>query len=165
MIDHVELRAEPPAGDATRALFREYGALIQDRLGLQLQPTEPILARETAFGSDSGAWLVVYDSGRAIGCGGLRTLEPGVAEIKRMFVSQRYRRNGHGRRLLRELERIAVERGHDRVRALTTEVLSEARRLYAAEGYRVVQRIARQRAPVEIWLEKDVPDPRCEDYS
>ena len=165
MIDHVELRAEPPAGDATQALFREYGALIQDRLGLRFQPTKPILARETAFGRDSGIWLVVYESGRAIGCGGLRTSGAGVAEIKRMFVSQRYRRNEHGRRLLRELERIAVERGHDRVRLLTTEVLSEARRLYAAEGYRVVQRIARGRAPVEIWLEKDVPDPRCEDYS
>jgi len=165
VIDHVELRAEPPAGDATQALFREYGALIQDRLGLRFQPTKPILARETAVGGDSGIWLVVYESGRAIGCGGLRTIEPGVAEIKRMFVSQRYRRNGHGRRLLRELERIAVERGQDRVRLLTTEVLSEARRLCAAEGYRVVQRIARGRAPVEIWLEKDVPDPRCEDYS
>ena len=165
VIDHIELRAERPDGDATQVLFREYRALIQDRLGLQLQPTEPIPGRGTAFGGDSGAWLVVYDSGRPIGCGGLRTLEPGVAEIKRMFVSQRYRRNGHGRQLLRELERIAVERGHDRVRLLTTEVLSEARRLYAAEGYRVVQRIARGRAPVEIWLEKDVPDPRCEDYS
>jgi len=165
VIDHVECRAEPPAGTATQALLREYGALIQDRLGLRFQPAEPILARETAFGGDSGTWLVVYDSAQAIGCGGLRTLEPGVAEIKRMFVSQRYRRNGHGRQLLRELERIAVERGHDRVRLLTTEVLSEARRLYAAEGYRVVQRIARGRAPVEIWLEKDVPDPRCEDYS
>ena len=81
-----------------------------------------------------------------------------------MFVSQRHRRNGHGRRLLRELERIAVERGHDRVRLLTTEVLSEARRLCAAEGYRVVRRIPRARAPVEIWLEKDVPDARS-DYS
>jgi len=163
VIDHIELRAEPPDGAATYALFREYGALIQDRLGLELQPAEVVLAAETAFG-DGGAWLVIYDSERAVGCGGLRTLEPGVAEIRRMFVSQRHRRNGHGRRLLRELERIAVERGHDRVRLLTTEVLSEARRLYAAEGYRVVQRIARARAPVEIWLEKDVPDARS-DYS
>ena len=161
VIDHIELRAERPDGDATQVLFGEYRALIQDRLGLQLQPTEPIPGRGTAFGGDSGAWLVVYDSGCPIGCGGLRTLEPGVAEIQNMFVSQRCRRNGHGRRLLRELERIAVERGHDRVRALTTEVLSEARKLYAAEGYRVVQRIARKRAPVEIWLEKDVPDPRA----
>ena len=164
MIDHIELRAEPPDGAATQALFREYRALLQDRLGPQLRSTQGLLAAETDDGASGGASLVLYDSGRAIGCGGLRTLEPSVAEIRRMFVSQRYRRNGHGRLLLRELERIAVERGHDRVRLLTTEVLSEARRLYAAEGYRVVQRIARARAPVEIWLEKDVPDARS-DYS
>lgn len=149
MIGHIEIRAEPPDGAATRALFREYLALIQDRLGLALQPTERVFAGERAFADGRGAWLVVY--------------ERGIAEIKRMVVSRRHRRSGHGRLLLRELERIAVERGHDRVRLLTTEVLSEARRLYAAEGYRVVQRIARE--PVEIWLEKDVPDPRAVDYS
>lgn len=160
-----EFRAEPPGGAATLALYREYLALIQDRLGLASQPSERTFAKDIGFSGDGGAWLVVYDRGRAVACGGLRTLEPGVAEIKRMFVRERYRRNGHGRRLLRELERIAVERGHDRVRLLTTEVLSEARRLYAAEGYRVVQRLARERAPVEIWLEKDVPDPRRDGYS
>lgn len=163
MIGHIEIRAEPPDGAATLALFREYLALFQDRLGLALQPTERVFAGERAFADGRGAWLVVYERGIAVGCGGLRTLEPGVAEIKRMFVSQRHRRSGHGRLLLRQLERIAVERGHDRVRLLTTEVLSEARRLYAAEGYRVVQRIARE--PVEIWLEKDVPDPHAVDYS
>jgi GNAT superfamily N-acetyltransferase len=165
VIDDIEFRAEPPDGVATRALLRVYRALIQDRLGLASQPSDRVFAAEPVLNGDDKAWLVIYNRGRAVGCGGLRTLEPGVAEIKRMFVSQRYRRNGHGRRLLRELERIAVERGHDRVRLLTTEVLSEARRLCAAEGYRVVQRIARERSPVEIWLEKDVPDRRVADYS
>jgi len=165
VIDGIEIRAEPPDGAATLVLFREYLVLVQDRLGLALEPTERVLGTAEAFTGEGGAWLVVYDSGRAIACGGLRTLEPGVGEIKRMFVSQRHRRNGHGRSLLRELERIAVQRGHDRVRLLTTEVLSESRKLYAAEGYRVVQRTARDQGPVEIWLEKDVPDPRHDNHS
>jgi GNAT superfamily N-acetyltransferase len=153
----VEIRAENPEGPATRALYGEYLVLLHDRLGTQFQPTERIFATESAFAGASGTWLVLYEDGEPVGCGGLRTLEPQLAEVKRMFVRESARRNGHGRRLLRELERIAVQRGHTRVRLLTTEVLSEARMLYAAEGYRVIARCAAGNAPVEIWLEKDVP--------
>ena len=157
MSSGVEIRAESPDGAATRALFEQYLALLQDRLGRGFQPTERIFATEAAFdGADGGAWRVLYDNGRAVACGGLRTLAPGIGEIKRMFVSQSVRRSGYGRQLLHELERIAVELGHTRVRLLTTEVLSEARKLYAAEGYRVIERIARENDPVEIWLEKDM---------
>ncbi|MGH2840495.1 MAG: GNAT family N-acetyltransferase [Solirubrobacteraceae bacterium] len=153
----VEIRAEPPDGAATRALFAEYLVLLQDRLGLRFKPSERIFATEAAFAGPDGAWLVLYDCGRPVGCGGLRTLAPGVGEIKRMFVTQSARRSGHGRLLLHELERLAVRRGHTCVRLLTTEVLSEARKLYAAEGYRVIERMVRGSDPVEIWLEKDVP--------
>jgi GNAT superfamily N-acetyltransferase len=153
----VDIRAEAPDGHATRALFAEYLVLLQDRLGKRFEPNERIFATEAAFEGGGGAWLVLYADGRAVGCGGLRTLGPGVGEIKRMFVSQPVRRSGHGRRLLHALEDIAVARGHSRVRLLTTEVLSEARKLYAAEGYRVIERFVRGREPVEIWLEKDVP--------
>jgi len=152
----VEIRAEAPDGPAARALFIEYIALLQERLGMRYQRTERIFATDAALAGPDGAWLVLYEGGRAVGCGGLRTLEPGLGEIKRMFVSQSARRHGHGRRLLHELEDLAVERGHTRMRLLTTEVLSEARKLYAAEGYRVIRRIPRGRDPVEIWLEKDV---------
>lgn len=155
--DGVEIRAESPYAAATRALLREYLILIQERLGPRFQSAGRVLASERVSPGEGGAWLVLYAQDRAVACGGLRPLEAGVAEIRRMFVGQRHRRNGHGRRLLRELERIAVELGYGRVRLLTTEVLSEARMLYAAEGYRVVRRVAREHAPVEIWLEKDVP--------
>jgi len=153
----VEIRSEAADGHATRALFAQYIALLHDRLGKRFEPSEHIFATEDAFTAEDGTWLVLYEDGRPVGCGGLRTLSVDVGEIKRMFVSQSARRSGHGRRLLRELERIAVARGHTRVQLLTTEVLSEARKLYAAEGYRVVERSVRGRQPVEIWLEKDVP--------
>ena len=55
-----------------------------------------------------------------MGCGGLRQLEPGVGEIKRMFVTASARGRGHGRRLLDELERLAAEAGHRRIRLITT---------------------------------------------
>jgi GNAT superfamily N-acetyltransferase len=151
---HVELRAEPAGGDASQALFSEYLGLVRERLGDAFVPSERIFATREAFGGAGAAWLVLYEDGRPVGCGGLRPLAPGVGEIKRMFVTGRARGRGHGRRLLRELERRAVARGNRSLRLVTTQVLGEALALYEAEGYGVVERIARAGRPVEIWLEK-----------
>jgi GNAT superfamily N-acetyltransferase len=156
MNEPVEIRPDAADGPAARALYEQYIALVCDRLP-GFVPTERIFASEDAFAGDGGAWLVAYDGdGDPVGCGGLRTLAPGVGEIKRMFVTQRVRGAGLGRRLLRELERCAAARGHRRVRLLTTDVLSEAIALYEAEGYRTVQRTERAGAPVEYWMEKEL---------
>jgi GNAT superfamily N-acetyltransferase len=90
----------------------------------------------------------------AVGCGGLRTLSPGVGEIKRMFVTAPARGTGLGRRLLRALEGRAVAVGHAHVRLLTTPVLAEACALYTAEGYVEIERVEQAGSPVELWLEK-----------
>lgn len=157
--EDIELRSEPADGPAAQALYAQYMQLLRDRIGARFVPSERIFASEEAFSTDGSAWLVAYDEhGEAVGCGGLRTLEPGVGEIKRMFVATHARRSGRGRRLLRELERRAAAHGHTRVRVLTTEVLHEAIALYAGEGYRTVQRSARAGQPVEIWMEKELRD-------
>jgi GNAT superfamily N-acetyltransferase len=149
----VELRDEAVDGAPSRALFAEYLALVGERLA-GFNPTERVFGSDDAFAATGGAWLVVYEDGRPVACGGLRTLAPGVGEIKRMFVTADARGRGHARRLLRELERRAAAHGHRSVRLLTTEVLREAMALYEAEGYRLVGRVEHARGPVEIWLEK-----------
>jgi GNAT superfamily N-acetyltransferase len=152
-----QLRDEAPDAPAAQALYGQYMRLLRERLGAGFVPTERIFASEDVFTDAGGAWIVVYDEqGEAVGCGGLRTLAPGIGEIKRMFVVQDARRSGHGRRLLHELERRAVAHGQRRLRVLTTEVLSEAIALYSAEGYRTIQRTAREGHPVEIWMEKRI---------
>jgi serine phosphatase RsbU (regulator of sigma subunit)/GNAT superfamily N-acetyltransferase len=155
-----EIREEPPDGPAAQALYAQYMDLLRDRLGASFAPTERIFGRTDAFAAADGAWLVAYDEdGEPVGCGGLRPLAPGVGEIKRMFVAADARGAGHGRRILRALELRAAAHGHRRVRVLTTEVLAEAIALYAAEGYRTIQRTARDGRPVEIWMEKDLGGP------
>ncbi len=157
MSELVEIREDAPGGPAARALFDEYIELVRERLSLpaDFEPPEHIFASADVFTGDGAAWLVIFDAaGEPIGCGGLRVLEPALGEIKRMFVSARARRGGHGRRLLRELERRAAAAGMERVRLLTTVVLHEACVLYATEGYREINRIQPPAGPPEIWLEK-----------
>jgi GNAT superfamily N-acetyltransferase len=148
------IRSEAPTGEASRALFDEYMALVRERLGDAFNSSEDIFASEAAFDGPGTAWLVVYADGAPVACGGLRPLGAGVAEIKRMFVTAAARGRGHGRALLAELERRARDAGYDRVRLYTTEVLHEARALYADAGYHRIEMPNVDDRAEDIWLEK-----------
>ncbi len=147
------IRREPPTGPASQRLFGEYMELVASRLGAAFVPTADIFATEGDFDGAGAAWLVVYEGEHPVACGGLRTLAPGIAEIKRMFVTADARGRGHARTLLDELERLAREAGCERVRLYTTEVLREARALYRAAGYEPVGLVAVE-GRIDLWLEK-----------
>lgn len=84
-----------------------------------------------------GSGFVVGRLGEvAIACGAFRPLEPGVAEIKRMFVAPGHRGRGHSRRLLAELERLAAQADYTAVRLETGVLQPAAIRLYESSGYR-----------------------------
>jgi GNAT superfamily N-acetyltransferase len=148
------IREEAPTGEASRALFAEYMALLRDRLGHEFDPREEIFATESAFAGPGTAWLVLYEGDAAVGCGGLRPIEPRIGEIKRMFVTATARGRGYGRTLLAGLERRARELGYERVRLYTTEVLREARALYDDAGYRRIDLANVDDRAEDIWLEK-----------
>jgi len=153
----LELRDEPASGAAAQALYGEYMGLVRERLGPGFVPEESIFATERVFEEERAAFVVLYARGRPVGCGGVRSLGPELAEIKRMFVTADARGCGHGRRLLIELERRAAATGATRVRLLTTEVLSEAMALYESAGYAVAE--AHERAGRhDIWLERRLGD-------
>ena len=150
-MSELELRAEPAGSAASRALVDAYVALVVERLAAAgVEPGERFYASHESF----DAWVVAYDDGRAVGCGGLCSPAPGVGEVKRLFVVAGARGRGLGRVLLRELERRAAEHGLHTMRMVTAELLDEARALYEADGYVVVERIELLDGPVELELEK-----------
>jgi len=80
-------------------------------------------------------FLVAHASGEAIGCGAVRELEPGVGEVKRMFVQPSWRKRGVARQLLAALEARALERGDAMLRIETALRQPEAIALYRSSGY------------------------------
>ena len=72
----LELRDEPATGAAAQALFEEYMALVRERLGPGFVPEESIFATERVFEEERAAFVVLYARGRAVGCGGVRSLGP-----------------------------------------------------------------------------------------
>jgi GNAT superfamily N-acetyltransferase len=82
-----------------------------------------------------GTFLLGYENGRAIACGGLRRLEIRVCEIKRMYVVPDARSRGVGRALLEALEAAAAHAGYARVRLDAGPREHHSRALFASAGY------------------------------
>jgi len=92
--------------------------------------------REAAmFVEPDGAFLVVRDEGRAIGCGGVCRFDGTRAELKRMYVAPEARGRGLGRLLLVELEAEARRLGYAGIVLETGDRQPEALGLYASAGY------------------------------
>jgi ribosomal protein S18 acetylase RimI-like enzyme len=69
------------------------------------------------------------------GCGALKRLDSGIAEIKRMWTAPGMRGRGVARRVLQALESIARESGAGTLRLETNRTLTEAQALYRQQGY------------------------------
>ena len=82
--------------------------------------------------------MVATSDGRPVACGGLHDLGGGVAEVKRMWVDPAWRGAGLGARLLRHLEQLAADLGHQTVRLDTNDALTEAIALYGRSGYAAI---------------------------
>jgi GNAT superfamily N-acetyltransferase len=126
-------RVQPEFPDAA-ALMGAYFDELRERLGGFVPPSADQLRSDAA----TGVVLVAYHAGQPVACGSLRLLDPGTAEIKRMFVAHAARGRGHARTMLRALEDEARARDCARVVLDTAAPLLEAAKLYLAEGYREV---------------------------
>jgi GNAT superfamily N-acetyltransferase len=85
-----------------------------------------------------GLFVVAEVDGVPAGCGAWRALEPGVAEIKRVYVEPGFRRRGLAQEVVSRLERSAAAAGFASVVLNTGDRQPEALALYAELGYRPV---------------------------
>lgn len=84
---------------------------------------------------DDAAYLVVVLGGRAVACGAWQALEPGVAELKRMYVRPAFRGRGIARQLVVALEEEALAADRPVLRLETGTYLPAAISLYRSAGY------------------------------
>jgi GNAT superfamily N-acetyltransferase len=90
--------------------------------------------------SDISVVLVARDDGgTALGCGALRVLGDGVAEVKRMYVAPAERGRGVAKAVLAGLDEAARERGWTTLRLETGPRQPEAIGLYSQAGYRPIE--------------------------
>ncbi|MFE6944374.1 GNAT family N-acetyltransferase [Streptomyces chartreusis] len=124
------------AAPDARACLEGYAADIDERFPEGFDKDDLVAPREVS--GDAGAFFVAYEEDRPVGCGALRRLEPGVGEIRHVWVHPAARRLGLARRLLEALEQEAVARHLSVVRLDTHAALTEAQAMYRACGYTAI---------------------------
>ncbi|MEV6810611.1 GNAT family N-acetyltransferase [Micromonospora sp. NPDC051296] len=96
--------------------------------------------------------------GTAVGCGGLRFLRSGTAEIKRMYVTPPARGTGVATAILHALEKAARDAGVRTLLLETGTAQPDAMRFYEREGYRRIDNFGPYRAePLSVCYARDLP--------
>jgi GNAT superfamily N-acetyltransferase/DNA-binding MarR family transcriptional regulator len=151
----VEIAPGAPSSSDARRCLDQYFAELARRFHGGYSRSLDRAAEVRDFVPPKGSLLIARQFGTPIGCGGIRTLERRVAEIKRMWIAPSARGLGIGRRLLRELEQFARRHGCRTIRLDTNESLREALQLYRSSGYREIERY-NDNPYAHHWFEKRI---------
>lgn len=102
------------------------------------------------YGAPRGVLLLAELEGLPAGCAGVRPLDYGTCELKRVYVRPDFRGSGMGRRLTESVLQAARKMGYERIRLDTLPQMAAAQRLYESLGFRYIpayygEPMARQR--------------------
>jgi GNAT superfamily N-acetyltransferase len=134
-----EVREAAGAADAeaARALFREYAEWLQ--VDLCFQGFEEELATLPGrYARPEGRLFLALCDGAPVGCAALRRLDADTGEVKRLYVQSAHRGHGLARALTEAVLDAARAIGYRRLVLDTLDRMTEARRLYAAVGFREI---------------------------
>ncbi|WP_374675345.1 GNAT family N-acetyltransferase [Ideonella sp.] len=127
-----------PLGDDAQGLLAALSATLQ-----QITGSPGTASFDVADVAQPGAAFVLARTadGRAVGCGALRPLQPGVAELKRMYAAPGTQ--GVGTQVLAALEAQAPRLGHRELWLETRRVNARAVAFYLRHGYAVIPNYGR----------------------
>ncbi|MCP4435692.1 MAG: GNAT family N-acetyltransferase [Actinomycetia bacterium] len=155
--DHtgVHVRSEEPDSDAARKLVAEYVAFLEEHEPHELDVSTDAARHGSEYTPPAGTFLVAWDDATPVASGAVRELEPGVAELKRMWVTDSHRRRGLGGRMLAALETSARVMGCATARLDSMRTLESAVSMYSAHGYSEIEPY-NSNADASIWMEKEL---------
>ena len=151
--------AESSADIATvRTLFLEYAAQLDFSLCFQDFDDELASLPGDYAAPAGGLWLAEHD-GAAIGCVGLRPLEQGICEIKRLYLRPAARGLGLGRSLAETVIAAARRNGYSAMRLDTVDSMVAAQALYRGLGFRERDPYGSHRHKMLRYFELALPAP------
>ncbi|HET9691835.1 MAG TPA: GNAT family N-acetyltransferase [Acidimicrobiales bacterium] len=137
-------------------------ALHADYLARYGPSDEMALAVPADFSPPDGLFVVVVDAGVTVAGGGFRRHGPETCEVKRMWTAPGSRRRGLAGTVLDALEAAAASAGYRRLVLETGPAQPEAARLYAARGYRRIERFGPYPEALAFATELPRPPAACD---
>lgn len=120
--------------DQVRRLFGEYRAWLEGDVCFQGFAAE-LAGLPGEYAAPTGGLWVVSSGAQLVACIALRTLAPGVVEIKRLYVQPAHRGHGHAQHLLQRALDCARAMHARKVVLETLPDMAAAQRLYAQCGF------------------------------
>lgn len=149
----------PPDIETIRALFLEYAAERGLDLGFQGFGTE-VETLPGAYSAPGGTLLMARAGGLPVGCVAVRPNQPGIAELKRLYLRPAGRGSGLGRALVTTALDWARSNGYRRIRLDTVPGMEAAQQLYRSLGFREIPAYRHNPIPGVKFFELDlVPEP------
>jgi putative acetyltransferase len=143
-----------------RELFLEYAASLGSDLcfpDLCFQNFDKELADlPGAYSPPHGRLLLATVEEQVAGCVALRPLEPGICEMKRLYVRPAYRGQALGKKLVEAVVTEARCIGYERMRLDTVPSMAAAISLYRAIGFREIEPYTTNPIPGALFLELDL---------
>ncbi len=136
----ISIGEEAADTEDARQCLAQYFNELAERFEDGFDPGKGNTTTEDEFTPPAGSFVIARLDGTPVGCGALRMIDAGTAEIKRMWVAPSARGLGLASRMLRKLEAVAAGFGAKTVCLDTNRALKEAQSLYRREGYAEIDR-------------------------
>lgn len=153
MLEIVE--ATPSLIPVARELFLEYANSLDFSLSFQ-SFNEELASLPGEYAPPRGSILLAFKDSEAAGCIAMRPLDSSVAEMKRLYVRQRYQGSGIGRVLVSELVERATRAGYRKIRLDTVPSMKAAIQLYRSMGFCPIAPYRENPIPGTAYLEKEL---------
>jgi len=130
--------ASPAQIEQARSLFLEYAESLGFSLCFQSFDKE-LAGLPGDYAPPEGRLLLAEYQGQLAGCVALHKLEPGICEMKRLYLRPRFRGQGVGRALAETMIAAAREIGYRHMRLDTVEpIMKHAVAMYRRLGFRQI---------------------------
>jgi ribosomal protein S18 acetylase RimI-like enzyme len=149
----------PEEIEAVRALIREYAQSLGVDLCFQ-SIDEELATLPGEYAAPRGALYMAVIDGKPAACVAMRRLDnadyPNAAEMKRLYVRDRYRGSGLGRELAQAVLDAALEAGYSCVLLDTLDDMEAARSLYEDLGFHEIPPYYHNPIPGAHYLKADL---------
>jgi putative acetyltransferase len=153
---HVEQAKTAEQISLARTLFQEYGASLGFSLCFQNFDKE-LAGLPGDYAPPRGRLLIAYLDSEAAGCVALHEFEPGIAEMKRLYVRPAFRGKRVGLALANAIIEAAREVGYQRMRLDTVpSEMADAVKMYQRLGFHEIATYRANPQPGTLYMELDL---------
>jgi ribosomal protein S18 acetylase RimI-like enzyme len=136
-----------------RALILEYIKWLNHDLCFQ-NIDEELSRFPEKYDEPDGAFFIAKENDNIIGCAGLKKMDDKTCEMKRLFVNDKYRGKGLGKKLVEMIIEAAKSKNYEKMQLDTLNTMENALAIYYKAGFYEIEPYYNNPNNGVVYLEK-----------